>query len=147
MIVFRKKLRTAMHPFSPREPFDYSTCWMRQRTQTGRDLLFLQGSYLHVWGWLSVCGLFESEPRVEFVFRWISLFLEHMTAYSEETAHVFWTSSKSLADEMERNGAVSSICHIQGKSRTFQTIKYLHYSAVTPASKKFWEKISLPNFA
>ncbi|KIH67236.1 hypothetical protein ANCDUO_02432 [Ancylostoma duodenale] len=41
--------------------------------------------------------------------RWIRLFLEHMAAYREESSHIFWTSSRSLADEMERNGAVSFI--------------------------------------
>ncbi|KAL6726637.1 hypothetical protein Aduo_008589 [Ancylostoma duodenale] len=38
--------------------------------------------------------------------RWIRLFLEHMAAYREESSHIFWTSSRSLADEMERNGAL-----------------------------------------
>ncbi|EYB83508.1 hypothetical protein Y032_0334g2843 [Ancylostoma ceylanicum] len=38
--------------------------------------------------------------------RWIRLFLKHMAAYSEESSRIFWTSSRSLADEMERNGAL-----------------------------------------
>lgn len=43
------------------------------------------------------------------LFSWIDEFLEHMAAYRvNSSSAVFWTSSKSLAAEMERNGTVSA---------------------------------------
>ncbi|VDM82674.1 unnamed protein product [Strongylus vulgaris] len=46
------------------------------------------------------------EPTME-AERWIEVFLEHMIGYHTNSSHIFYTSSKSLASEMERNGVVS----------------------------------------
>ncbi|KAK5980677.1 hypothetical protein GCK32_015333 [Trichostrongylus colubriformis] len=47
--------------------------------------------------------LLESSFEAE---RWIDVFLEHMDNYRSNSSRLFWTSSKSLASEMERNSTL-----------------------------------------
>ncbi|CAJ0599531.1 unnamed protein product [Cylicocyclus nassatus] len=45
------------------------------------------------------------EPTME-AESWIDVFLEHMANYQSNSSRIFYTSSKSLGSEMERNGAL-----------------------------------------
>ncbi|ETN86389.1 patched family protein [Necator americanus] len=47
--------------------------------------------------------MLDATDRAE---RWIDVFLEHMSEYQQNSLRIFWSSSKSLAKEMERNGTL-----------------------------------------